>query len=59
MSKSKLILLSSILFSAIGSAIPSLWGDDFLSLTSVFTTAVGGVLGIIIGLKLSDAWGLD
>ena len=59
MSKSKLILFSSILFSGIGSVVPSLWGDDFLSLASVFTTALGGVLGIVIGLKLSDAWGID
>jgi len=40
MSKSKLILFSSILFSAIGSIVPSIWDDGFLSLASVFTTAL-------------------
>lgn len=42
-----------IIGSSIGSFIPTLWGDDFISFTSVILTAVGGIIGIYIGFKLS------
>lgn len=40
--------------SAIGGYIPVLWGDSFLSLSSVILTAVGGILGIWLGFKISN-----
>jgi hypothetical protein len=40
--------------STIGGAIPILWGDSFFSIWSVILTAVGGILGIYIGYKLSS-----
>jgi uncharacterized membrane protein YeaQ/YmgE (transglycosylase-associated protein family) len=40
--------------STIGGFIPSLWGDNFLSMSSVFLTAVGGMIGIWIGFKISQ-----
>jgi hypothetical protein len=36
---------------AIGGFIPSLWGDDMFSLSSIFGTAIGGILGIYLGWK--------
>ncbi len=39
--------------SAIGSYIPALWGDSLFSFSSVLLTAVGGILGIWLGYKLS------
>ncbi|MEK7601996.1 MAG: hypothetical protein AAB472_00700 [Patescibacteria group bacterium] len=35
--------------SGIGSFLPVLWGEDVLSLSSVFLTFLGGVLGIWAG----------
>lgn len=40
--------------SAIGGYIPVLWGDSFLSISSVLLTAVGGIIGIYIGYRLSN-----
>ena len=37
----------------VGGAIPLLWGDGMLSFSSVILTAVGGVLGIWAGYKMS------
>lgn len=43
-----------VIGSAVGSFIPMLWGDDFISFTSVLLTAVGGIIGIYIGFKLTE-----
>ncbi len=42
-----------VIGSTIGGYIPNLWGDSFLSFSSVILTAVGGLLGIWIGYKMS------
>jgi dipeptide/tripeptide permease len=39
--------------STIGSFIPTLWGDSLFGITGVLLSAVGGILGIIAGYKLS------
>lgn len=39
--------------SAIGSFLPLLWGGSELSFSSIIFAAIGGFLGIWIGLKLS------
>ncbi len=41
-------------FSAAGGYIPLLWGDGYLSISSVVLTAVGGIFGIWLGYKLSN-----
>ncbi len=40
--------------STVGSFIPTLWGAGFLSISSVLLTAVGGILGIWIGWRMSN-----
>lgn len=40
--------------SVIGGYIPTLWGDSFISFTSVILTAIGGIIGIYLGFKLSE-----
>lgn len=53
MNTKSIIYLFMIVGSTIGSFLPTLWGDSFFSLTSVFLTAVGGILGIWLGYKIS------
>ncbi len=36
----------------VGGYIPTLWGADFLSLSSVIGGAVGGIAGILLAYKL-------
>jgi hypothetical protein len=50
--ETKLIWLGMFVGSTIGGFIPMLWGDGLLSLSSVFLTAVGGVIGIWLGYRL-------
>lgn len=42
-----------------GSYVPVLWGDGYFSITSILLGAVGGAIGIYIGYKLAQTWGLD
>jgi hypothetical protein len=44
--------------STIGGFIPTLWGDSFLSFSSIILTAVGGLAGIWLGFKLGRMMGL-
>ena len=53
MSKST-VWIGMTIGSAIGGYIPTLWGDSFISFTSVILTAVGGILGIYVVYNLSD-----
>ena len=54
MDSKKLIWFGMVVGSAIGGYIPALWGAGFFSMSGVVTTAIGGILGIYIGLKLSQ-----
>lgn len=40
--------------SILGEFVPSLWGADMFSFSSVIFTALGGILGIYIAFKLSQ-----
>ncbi len=42
-----------IIGSAVGGFIPALWGEGFFSFSSIILSAVGGVLGIWAGYKIS------
>ena len=52
MSTKSLVMFGMILGSTAGGFIPLLWGDSFLSMWSLITTAIGGFLGIYLGYKL-------
>jgi hypothetical protein len=53
MNSKSLIWLGLFVGSAVGGYIPTLWGDSFLSFTSVIFSAVFAMIGIWIGFKLS------
>jgi outer membrane lipoprotein SlyB len=54
MESKSLIWIGVFVGSAIGGVIPTLWGDGYLSMSSVILTALGGILGIYVGYKLSN-----
>ena len=53
MNSKSLIWFFMAIGGAIGGYIPMLWGDSFFSFSSVLLTAVGSILGIYVGFKLS------
>lgn len=50
----KLVWIGMLIGSSIGGFIPTLWGAGFLSFSSIILTAVGGMIGIWVGYKLSQ-----
>jgi hypothetical protein len=54
MTSKSLIWIFMAIGSTIGSYVPTLWGAGFLSFSSVILSAVGGIIGIWIGFKLSS-----
>ena len=40
--------------SAIGGYAPMLWGDSGFSFTAIVLTAVGGILGVWVGFRISE-----
>jgi len=40
--------------STIGGSIPMLWGEGFLSMSSIWLSGVGAIVGIWIGYKISQ-----
>ena len=49
----KLIFLGLAVGSVLGNYVPALWGEPSFSMASVLLGAVGGLLGIWLGFKLS------
>jgi hypothetical protein len=54
MDSKKLVGLGLFLGSTIGGYIPVLYGASLLSYSSVFFSALGGIMGVIVGYKLSE-----
>ena len=55
MSRKTLIWIGLGVGSTVGSIIPELWGSSaFLSMSSIFLSGVGGILGIWAGWKMAD-----
>jgi len=54
MNSKSLIWIFMAIGSTIGGYIPTLWGSGFFSFSSVILTAVGGILGIWLGYRLSN-----
>ena len=40
--------------STLGGLVPSLWGDSYLSFSSIILTAIGGIIGIYVGFRLAN-----
>ena len=49
-----MIMLGMIIGSTVGGYVPTLLGVDAFSLTSVFGSVVGGILGIWLAYKLTQ-----
>ena len=49
----KLIWLGMFVGSVAGGYIPMLWGEGAFSLSAVFTSGAGGILGIWLAWKIS------
>lgn len=54
MERKHLIWLGVTIGSAVGGYLPILWGGSLFSFTSIILTAVGGIVGIWAGMKLSN-----
>jgi hypothetical protein len=53
MNAKSLIMIGLVAGSTLGSFLPSLWGAGGLSMSSVLFGAIGGVLGIWAGYRIS------
>ena len=53
MESRQLIWIGLFVGSTIGGFIPDLWGAGLFSLSSIFLSAAGGLLGIYVGYRLS------
>lgn len=49
-----LITLGLVVGSTLGAYVPALWGDNGFSFSSLFCSALGGLLGIWIGFRLGS-----
>lgn len=54
MNSKALVWIGVTVGSVVGSFVPSLWGADMLSLSSLVFGAIGAIVGIYIGFKLSN-----
>lgn len=53
MNSKSLIMIGLVVGSTLGSYLPTLWGAGWLSIASVLTGGIGGLLGIWAGYKVS------
>ncbi len=53
MSRGFLITLGMTVGSVAGGYVPILWGDSFLSFTSILTSGIGSIIGIVVMYKLT------
>lgn len=54
MNSKTFVLIGTIVGSTLGSLVPLLWGDGVFSFSSIFFSAVGAIVGIYYGYKLSN-----
>jgi len=52
--KSKLIWLGLFVGSTLGGYVPTLWGADLVSFSSLIGSTAGGLLGIWLGYGLGE-----
>ncbi|GEM_PF-379850 len=54
MNRNKLVWLFLFIGSSIGGFIPTLWDSSFISMSGIFGSAIGGLIGIWIGWKIGE-----
>lgn len=54
MNSKAFVWVGMLIGSTVGGFIPSLWGSSVLSISSMFFSAVGAIIGIYFGYKLSQ-----
>ena len=54
MSTKTWIWIGVFIGSTAGSYVPNLWGADFLSMSSIFGSTIGGIVGIWLGFKIGQ-----
>ena len=54
MNSKSMIWVFSLIGSAVGGWIPTLWGAESFSFSSIIFGSIGAILGIFIGFKLSN-----
>lgn len=56
----KILVWSSMtVFSLIGGYLPILFGASWLSFIALLGNGIGGIVGVVIGYKLGNYWGLE
>jgi hypothetical protein len=53
MSRKNIIVAFTLIGGTIGGYVPLLWGANFMSMAGVLWSALGGIAGIWLGLKLT------
>ena len=48
-------MLMMVVGGVAGGYVPTLWGENGISLAAVLTSTLGGILGIVVGYKLSQS----
>ena len=51
-----LVWIGIFVGSTVGGWVPTLWGAEILSFSSIFGSVIGGLLGIWITYKISQRW---
>jgi hypothetical protein len=54
MSSKKLVWLGFFVGSTIGGMVPTLWGDEIISLSAIVLSTLGGIGGIWAGVRLGQ-----
>jgi hypothetical protein len=54
-SSKKLIWLGFFIGSTVGGLLPSLWGDDMISISGIVLSTVGGIVGIWAGYRIAKS----
>jgi hypothetical protein len=51
----KLIWLGFFVGSTVGNMLPTMWGDDLLSVSGIVFSVLGGILGMWAGYRFSQS----
>jgi hypothetical protein len=54
MNSRKVVWVWMVVGSTLGGCVPMIWGQDLFSFSSVLFSAIGAIIGIYFGYKLSN-----